>query len=101
MYGANHNSVGFVCILALRVLALLSNCVLAGSIPLLPYNPESEISHGGLVFSHDISNQSRNATNDYELIPGRDKDCIEIILWVYQVSYPTEYWCSFLGSGMA
>jgi len=51
MYGANHNSVGFVCILALRVLALLSNCVLAGSIPLLPYNPESEISYCELILN--------------------------------------------------
>jgi hypothetical protein len=50
MYGANHNNVGFECILALRVLALLSNCVLAGSTPLSPYNPESETPHGELVF---------------------------------------------------
>jgi hypothetical protein len=53
MYGASHNNVGFVCILALRVLALLSNCTLAGSTPLSPYSPESKTlnSHQWFIWS--------------------------------------------------
>jgi hypothetical protein len=50
MYGASHNNVGFVCILALKVLALLSNCILAGSTPLLPYSPESKTLNGNSLF---------------------------------------------------
>ena len=37
-----------------------------------------------------MTSQARYTTDDYKLIPGRDKDCIQIILLVYQVSYPTD-----------